>query len=115
MTGSPPRRVAPKPADRGWGRGRWPVIDVGWQDALAYTDWLSAQTGQRYRLPTEAEWEYAARAGTSAARYWGNNPKPGMRLRQRRGFERPNAVYRLDGDAVSGRLSLYGAGRGLPA
>ena len=67
----------PKPADQGWGRGQRPVIQVSWQDALAYTDWLSVQTGQRYRLPTEAEWEYAARAGTSTARYWGNNPDQG--------------------------------------
>ena len=66
-----------KPADQGWGRGRRPVILVSWQDALDYTDWLSSQTGQRYRLPTEAEWEYAARAGTSTARYWGNNPDQG--------------------------------------
>ena len=67
----------PKPTDQNWGRGRRPVINVSWQDALAYTDWLSAQTGQRYRLPTEVEWEYAARAGTSTARYWGNNPDQG--------------------------------------
>ncbi len=65
------------PPDQGWGRGRRPVILVSWQDALDYTDWLSSQTGQRYRLPTEAEWEYAARAGTSTARYWGNNPDQG--------------------------------------
>ena len=67
----------PKPADQGWGRGRRPVIQVSWRDALAYADWLSAQTGQRYRLPTEAEWEYAARAGNSTAYYWGNNPDQG--------------------------------------
>ena len=59
------------PRDEGWGRGRRPVINVSWSDATAYAEWLSGQTGQRYRLPTEAEWEYTARAGTTKARYWG--------------------------------------------
>ena len=58
--------------DEGWGRGRRPVINVSWEDAVAYTRWLSEQTGQRYRLPSEAEWEYAARAGTEAKYSWGN-------------------------------------------
>jgi|GEM_PF-6631294 len=52
------------PSDSGWGRGRRPVINVSWQDAQDYCDWLSRTTGQRYRLPSEAEWEYACRAGT---------------------------------------------------
>jgi formylglycine-generating enzyme required for sulfatase activity len=43
------------PADEGWGRGRRPVINVSWEDAVAYAEWLSQQTGKRYRLPTEAE------------------------------------------------------------
>ena len=51
------------PADLGWGRGRRPVINVSWDDAKAYAAWLSQQTGKAYRLPTEAEWEYAARSG----------------------------------------------------
>lgn len=51
------------PKDEGWGRGQRPVINVNWDDATAFAQWLSEQTGKRYRLPTEAEWEYAARSG----------------------------------------------------
>ena len=61
------------PADRRWGRERRPVIHVSWEDAQAYVSWLSGLTGQRYRLPSEAEWEYVARAGTVTARYWGED------------------------------------------
>jgi formylglycine-generating enzyme required for sulfatase activity/CRP-like cAMP-binding protein/chromosome segregation ATPase len=60
------------PRDNGWGRGERPVINVSWQDALAYTQWLSEQTGSHYRLPTEAEWEFAARAGSTGRFWWGN-------------------------------------------
>ncbi|MCK5521795.1 MAG: SUMF1/EgtB/PvdO family nonheme iron enzyme [Thiomargarita sp.] len=62
-----------KPDDEGWGRGNRPVINVSWNDATAYTAWLSTQTGKAYRLPTEAEWEYAARAGTEKKYWWGND------------------------------------------
>jgi formylglycine-generating enzyme required for sulfatase activity len=65
------------PGDQGWGRGRRPVVNVAWRDAVAYADWLSKQAGARYRLPTETEWEYAARAGSATSRYWGDDPNQG--------------------------------------
>jgi len=54
------------PADEGWGKDKQPVINVSWDDAQEYVAWLSRATGKSYRLLTEAEWEYAARAGTAS-------------------------------------------------
>jgi len=58
------------PDDGGWGRGQRPVINVSWHDAMAYTQWLSDQTGYSYRLPSEREWEYAAAAGSENRYPW---------------------------------------------
>jgi formylglycine-generating enzyme required for sulfatase activity len=59
------------PADEGWGKGRRPVINVSWDDAKEYVAWLSATTGKTYRLLSEAEREYVARAGTTTRFWWG--------------------------------------------
>lgn len=61
-----------RPDDQGWGRGRRPVINVSWEDAQNYVRWLSEQTGEAYRLLSEAEWEYVARAGATTRYTWGD-------------------------------------------
>ena len=63
----------PSPSDAGWGKGRRPVITVSFDDAKEYVEWLSQKTGKKYRLLSEAEWEYAARAGTRTRYFWGDN------------------------------------------
>lgn len=67
--GSGPEKAG---GDNGWGKGRRPVIEVSWNDATAYAAWLSKKTGKIYRLLSEAEWEYVARAGTTTAFSWGD-------------------------------------------
>jgi formylglycine-generating enzyme required for sulfatase activity len=62
-----------RPDDHGWGRGDRPVINVAWDDTKLFVGWLSQKTGQKYRLPSEAEWEYAARAGTKTPFWWGRD------------------------------------------
>ncbi|MEM9101249.1 MAG: bifunctional serine/threonine-protein kinase/formylglycine-generating enzyme family protein [Pseudomonadota bacterium] len=62
------------PDDEGWGSGNHPVINVSWYDAVAYTEWMSRQTGFRYRLLSEAEWEYSANAEQNRIFPWGDQP-----------------------------------------
>ena len=62
-----------RPDDEGWGRGGRPVINVSWEDARAYAEWLSGETGESYRLLSESEWEYVARAGTVTRFWWGDS------------------------------------------
>ncbi len=59
--------------DEGWGRGKRPVLNVNYEQAVGYTKWLSTKTGKAYRLPSEAEWEYAARGGSDQASAWGTD------------------------------------------
>lgn len=61
------------PGDSGWGRGDQPVTEVDWEDAQEYVEWLSRKTDEKYRLLSEAEWEYAARGGTTTSYYWGDD------------------------------------------
>ena len=64
--------VGHMPDDEGWGRGNRPVINVSWDDVQGFIDWLNAKTGGNFRLPTDAEWVYAARVGSTTKFSWGN-------------------------------------------
>ncbi|WP_420637289.1 SUMF1/EgtB/PvdO family nonheme iron enzyme [Candidatus Palauibacter sp.] len=76
-----------RPTDRGWGRGDRPVIHVSLLDAEMYLAWLAELTGRAYRLPSSAEWEYAARAGTTTARWWGDEVGSGHAVCEECGLE----------------------------
>ena len=65
------------PRSAGGDSARMPVVNVRWDDAQAYTRWLSKETGADYRLPSESEWEYAASAGSGLPYWWGYKPEPG--------------------------------------
>lgn len=68
------------PEDEGWGRNRRPVINVSWNDIQSYLSWISAKTGYEYNLPSEAQWEYAARGGKGSAYWWGNKLQSGVAI-----------------------------------
>ncbi len=61
-----------KPDDQEWGRGQYPVMNVSWVEAAAYAAWLADKTGKPYRLPSDAEWEFAHRSGSTARYWWGD-------------------------------------------
>ena len=73
--------VAPIPA-RASMATLFPVVNVSWVDAASFADWLTERSGRQIRLPTEAEWEYAARAGTRTGRFWGTSDERAYRFRQ---------------------------------
>lgn len=85
-----------RPGDAGFGRGSRPALYISWRDAQAYVEWLSRKTGRSYRLPTEAEWEYAARGGETSAYWWGGS------------FDRTKAA--LGGTVEVGTLPANGFG-----
>ena len=84
-----------RPNDLGWGRGQRPVMNVSWRDAKQYVRWLSRKTGKRYRLLSEAEWEYAARAGTTGPFHFGST------------ISTDRANYDGTGTYGSGRKGIY--------
>ncbi|MDX8389889.1 MAG: formylglycine-generating enzyme family protein, partial [Mariprofundaceae bacterium] len=108
-----------RPKDSGWGRGNRPVTSITWFNATAFANWLSGQTGEHYRLPTEAEWEYAVRAGTMTAFSFGDNSddaknyawngKSANRQTHPVGSKKPNpwGLYDMHGNAWEWTSTIY--------
>ena len=95
------------PPDNGWGRGKRPVVNVNWHDAKAYALWISEQTGQEYRLPTEVEWEYSARAESDTSYWYGENVKPGYSVCDSCGSQWDGLSSAPVGSQASNPLGLY--------
>jgi formylglycine-generating enzyme required for sulfatase activity len=98
------------PDDQGWGRERRPVVGVSWEDANAYAQWLSRQTGKRYRLPTEEEWEYALGGGFQGLYWWGNDFQPRREVCFNCGTPWDGRSSAPVGSAEANRFGLYDMG-----
>ena len=116
MAGSGTENFGSSPGSTGVIRGfhkvaDHPVVCVSWNDAAAYVHWLSQQTGKAYRLLSESEWEYVARAGTSTARYWGESASGQCRYENGAdaSTDFDDRVHCNDGYAQTAPVGSYGA------